>query len=180
MKARVIVTTRVKRKDENVAPESIPAVGFNDLFKYDEIAITGGEPMIISERCVELVHRLRLQGYKGKIFLYTSNSHRLNRYWAVSMLIDEVDGLVYTVRDNKNFDKMKSDFVDLRRLDKYLTESERSEKEDRLYIDSRVYRAEYVESLEYGWKEVKPFVDTDKDTPEGEDVIYYDLEGDNG
>ena len=180
MRARVIVTTREKRKDENVAPEGIPAVGFNDLFKYDELILTGGEPMVICERLVELVHRLRLQGYKGKIYLYTANSHRLNRYWAVEMLIDEVDGITYTVRDNKNYDKLKSDFTDLRRLDRYLSLSNREGKEDRLYIDSRVYSAEYVESVEYKWQEIKPFVESEADIPEGEDIIYYDVEGDNG
>lgn len=179
MKARVIVTTRVKRKDEPKAPEGIPVVKFEDLFNYDEIGITGGEPMVISERCVELVHRLRLQGYTGKIILYTANSHRLGRYWAINMLIDEVDGIVYTVRDNKNYDKLKSDFTDLRRLDKWLRETGRV-KPDKLLIDSRVYKTDYVESLEYSWQEIQPFVEGDNDTSEGEDIIYYDLEGDNG
>lgn len=180
MKARVIVTTREKRNDEGKTPEGVSVVKFEDLFNYDEIAITGGEPMVIAERCVELLHRLRLQGYKGKIFLYTANSHRLGRYWAVDMLIDEVDGVIYTVRDNKNYDRLKSDFTDLRRLDKHFVKSCRKDKADKLFIDSRVYRADYVESLNYEWKEIKPFIESEKDKPEGEDILFYDLEGDNG
>lgn len=63
MKARVIVTMKCNRKCKGCCNEhlgEINRVAFEDLFKYDEISITGGEPMLMSERVVEMVHRLRL------------------------------------------------------------------------------------------------------------------------
>ena len=63
MRARVIVTMKCNRKCKGCCNEhlgEINRVVFEDLFKYDEISITGGEPMLMSERVVEMVHRLRL------------------------------------------------------------------------------------------------------------------------
>ncbi len=181
MKARVLVTKKCNRKCKGCCNETlgiIDKISFEDLFKYDEICITGGEPMLLSDRLVEMIHRLRLQGYTGKIWLYTANSHRLATYWACKMLIDEVDGITYTVHHGK-METVKRDLADLRRLDTYLKETDRSGKSDRLYIDSRVYSEEYVKSLMYKWDEVKPlkWIESgDCPVPEGEEVVFYDLE----
>lgn len=48
MKARVIVTMKCNRKCKGCCNEhlgEINRVAFGDLFKYDEISITGGEPI---------------------------------------------------------------------------------------------------------------------------------------
>ena len=63
MRARVIVTKKCNRKCKGCCNERlglIDKVSFEDLFKYEEICITGGEPMLMSERVVEMIHRLRL------------------------------------------------------------------------------------------------------------------------
>ena len=148
-----------------------------DLFKYEEICITGGEPMLMSERVVEMIHRLRLQGYTGKIWLYTASSRKLKSYWACKMLIDAVDGITYTIHHGK-METVKRDLTDLRHLDTYLKESDRSGKSDRLYIDSRVFNQDYVDSLSYGWAVVKSLKWSMDDCPlpEGEELVYYDLE----
>lgn len=55
MRARVIVTMKCNRKCKGCCNEhlgEINRVDFEDLFKYDEICITGGEPMLMSERVV--------------------------------------------------------------------------------------------------------------------------------
>ena len=180
MKARVIVTMKCNRKCVGCCNKylgEINRVAFEDLFKYDEISITGGEPMLMSERVVEMVHRLRLQGYTGKIWLYTANSRKLKSYWACKMLIDAVDGITYTVH-NGSMGTVKSDFIDLRRLDTYLKESDRSGKSDRLYIDSRVFNQDYVDSLRYSWAVIKSLewrMD-ECPVPEGEELVFYDLE----
>ena len=73
--ARVIVTYNCPRGCPNCCNEhigNIPAVEFKDLLKYKELVITGGEPMLIGERVVEMIHRLRASGYAGKIWLYTA------------------------------------------------------------------------------------------------------------
>jgi hypothetical protein len=136
-----------------------------------------GESLLMSERVVEMVHRLRLQGYTGKIWLYTANSRKLKSYWACKMLIDAVDGITYTIH-NGDMGKVKSDLIDLRHLDTYLKESDRSGKSDRLYIDSRVFNQDYVDSLRYGWAVIKSLewrMD-DCPLPEGEELVFYDLE----
>ena len=64
MRARVIVTKKCNRKCKGCCNERlglIDKVSFEDLFKYEEICITGGEPMLMSERVVEMIHRLRLR-----------------------------------------------------------------------------------------------------------------------
>lgn len=180
MRARVIVTKKCNRKCKGCCNERlglIDKVSFEDLFKYEEICITGGEPMLMSERVVEMIHRLRLQGYTGKIWLYTASSRKLKSYWACKMLIDAVDGITYTIHHGK-METVKKDLTDLRHLDTYLKESDRSGKSDRLYIDSRVFNQDYVDSLSYGWDVIKSLKWSMDDCPlpEGEELVYYDLE----
>lgn len=73
---------------------------------------------------------------------------------------------------------VKRNLTDLRHLDTYLKESDRSGKSDRLYIDSRVFNQDYVDSLSYGWAAVKSLKWSMDDCPlpEGEELVYYDLE----
>lgn len=99
------------------------------------------------------------------------------RYWACKMLIDAVDGITYTIHHGK-METVKRDLTDLRHLDTYLKESDRSGKSDRLYIDSRVFNQDYVDSLSYGWAAVKSLKWSMDDCPlpEGEELVYYDLE----
>ena len=59
MKARVLVTKKCNRKCKGCCNETlgiIDKISFEDLFKYDEICITGGEPMLLSDRLVEMIH----------------------------------------------------------------------------------------------------------------------------
>lgn len=184
MKGRVIVTKRCNRKCKGCCNDYlgiVDKVSFRDLFKYEEIILTGGEPMLISERVVELIHRLKFEGYQGKIWLYTANSRRLGKYWAVEMLLDEVDGITYTVHYSKKEEKLRIDLSDLRRLDQYFANNafSREGKSDRLYIDSRIYSQEYVDSLKYKWEEVRSLEwkeNGDCPLPEGEELVFYDLE----
>lgn len=179
MKVNVIVTKKNNRKWKDPELELVELgvlekIGFDDLFQYEEISIVGGEPMLISERVVEMIHRLRLQGYQGKIYLYTATSHKLNAYWACKMLLDEVDGVIYTVNYGK-MESVKRDLTDLRRLDHYFKESGRSGKLDTLYIDTRVYDSDYVDTLEYKWVEIFEKVEKAPLLPEGK-TVFYDLE----
>jgi organic radical activating enzyme len=185
MKARVIVTKKCNRRCPGCCNRkhlgNVDKVAFDDLFKYDEISITGGEPMMvsISARVVEMVHRLKMGGYKGKIWLYTAYSHKVETYWGSKMLVDEVDGITYTLHYSSDMKKLRADLTDLRKLDHFLRTLDRAGKSDRLYIDSRVYDQEYVDSLKYNWAVVKPLEwkkDGDCPLPEGEELVFYDLE----
>ena len=181
MRGKVLVTRKCNKHCKGCKRNSrdIPLVMYEDIKKFDEIVITGGEPMLISERCVELVHRLRFQGYTGKIYLDFSDASKVGRYWGADMIIDEVDGIIFSLHYNAKKDKLKNDLRSLRKLDKYLKEHDRSGKEDILLMDSRVFTFEYAKSLTGGWKEIKGIdwrqlnglrIEMD------EEVVFYDLE----
>ena len=177
---RVFVTEKCNRRCRGCikkAMRDLKRVSFDELKKYDEIIITGGEPMLISERCVEMVHRLRFQGYTGKIYLYTSDASKVGRYWGADMLIDEVDGITFTVHYSSKKERLKSGLRSLRKLDKFLKEKDRSGKRDILILDSRVYTMEYAESLN-GWSEIisQEMRACRCVIPENEECVYYDLE----
>ena len=92
--ARVIVTYNCPRNCPNCCNEhigNVPEVKFEDLLKYEELVITGGEPMLIAPRVVEMIHRLQAQEYKGKIWLYTSSIKTAR--WADREVLKLVDGI---------------------------------------------------------------------------------------
>ena len=96
--ARVIVTYDCPRHCENCCNEhigNVPEVKFENLLKYEELVITGGEPMLLAPRVVEMIHRLRANGYTGKIWLYTSCIKTAR--WADREVLKEVDGITYTL-----------------------------------------------------------------------------------
>ena len=177
---RVFITEKCNRRCRSCIKKDMRAmkrVSFEELKDYEEIIIAGGEPMLISERCVEMVHRLRFQGYQGKIYLYTSDASKVGKYWGADMLIDEVDGIIFTLYYSSKKDRLKSDLRSLRKLDKFLKSKDRSGKEDRLIMDSRVYTSEYAGSLK-GWSEIlsQKMTACKCVIPEGEECVYYDLE----
>lgn len=177
---RVFVTEKCNRRCRSCIKKQMRAmkkVTFEDLKKYDEIIITGGEPMLISERCVEMVHRLRFQGYTGKIYLYTADASKVSKYWAADMLIDEVDGITFTLYYSSKKDKLKNELRSLRKLNKFLKSKDRSGKVDELIIDSRVYTDEYAGTLD-GWSKVIPkeMKSVKCEVPEVEECVFYDLE----
>ena len=178
---QVIVTKKCLKRCRGCVTKTLldlETVTFDDLMSYENIHITGGEPMLMADRCVELVHRLRLKDFTGMITLSTSDASRVGRYWAADMLIDEVDGLFFTLHYNANKEKLKNELRSLRKLDKYLSSKDRKGKDDVLYIDKRVYDTEYVKTLKGGWSLIEPqewIRNIKVDNPE--DYVFYDLEG---
>lgn len=177
--ARVIVTMECNRNCpgccntiEGFSPRETT---FQDLLKYEEIIITGGEPMLISEYCLEFVHRLRYAGFKGKIYLYCA-SNKINKRWSDASLIKEVDGITYTIHENPTKRDLQM-FLDLCNFIK-----ENSIVSPRLHIDSRVKGIEKQfpeviwESVTEIWDEIKYF-DWKSECPviETEDILFYDL-----
>lgn len=168
--ARVIVTFECDRKCPgccNVAPGfSYKETKFDDLLKYEEIVITGGEPMLISEYCVEFVHRLKYSGYKGKIFLYTAYN-KANKKWSDLALLKEVDGVTYTI----HADPTKKELQMLANMETAIILSK--VKSSRLHIDSRVKELNFHKEV---WNEVKYF-DWKEECPviETEDILFFDI-----
>lgn len=183
--ARVIVTYNCPRHCENCCNEHIgdvPEVKFEDLLKYEELVITGGEPMLIASRVVEMIHRLRVAGFTGKIWLYTS-SLKVGR-WADKAVLKEVDGITYTL----HFKPSQIDLRDVRKLSEFIRDNldnQNHNRSDRLLIDSRCYNDEVLSIIETGtdgswghWTSVQSLKWRDDacPLPEGKELVFYDLE----
>ncbi|WP_312432736.1 4Fe-4S cluster-binding domain-containing protein [Lacrimispora sp.] len=179
--ARVIVTYDCPRSCPNCCNEhigNVPAVNFEDLLKYKELVITGGEPMMIGARVVEMIHRIRQSGYAGKIWLYTAE---LNvQRWADKMVLQEVDGITYTF----HYEYSQRDITLLKRLTGHIKELNKTgglnSRSFRLLIDRRLEK-------EIDWKDIKipgvwdevrllKWKDDECPLPDNEELIYYDLE----
>lgn len=184
-RARVIVTYKCPRQCENCCNEhigNVPEVKFEDLLKYEELVITGGEPMMLAPRVVEMIHRLRANGYKGKIWLYTSSVKTAR--WADRAVLKEVDGITYTLHHKPS----QNDLRDARKLSKYIQDNldnRKHERSDRLLIDSRCYTEEVLSIIgldtedSWGhWTSVKSlkWKNDECPLPEGEELVFYNLE----
>lgn len=181
--AIVIVTYDCNRKCENCfnkCIENIPKVRFEDLLKYKEIVISGGEPMIIGDQVVELIHRLKDSGYKGMIWIYTSDL-RIGR-WPDKAVLREVNGITYTL----HYEYTQNDISNLKRLSSYLLKIDTTNMHNQLIIDLRLIN-------EFDWEDIIPKMGIDswdcirwlnlKDEklPEMSDkeLLFYDLQNDN-
>lgn len=183
--ARVIVTYDCPRHCENCCNEhigNVPEVKFEELLKYEELVITGGEPMLLSPRVVEMIHRLRAKGYTGKIWLYTSQIKTAR--WADRAVLNEVDGITYTLHHKPS----QADLSAARKLSKYILDNldnRTHERSDRLLIDSRCYTVEVLRIIGSDdhnpldhWESVKSLKWKDEECPlpVGEELVFYDLE----
>lgn len=183
--ARVIVTYDCPRRCENCCNEhigNVPEVKFEDLLKYEELVITGGEPMLLAPRLVEMIHRLRANGYKGKIWLYTSCIKTAR--WADRAVLKEVNGITYTLHHKPS----QTDLRDARKLNKFILDNldnRTHERSDRLLIDRRCYTDEVLSIIELDaegawghWASVKSLKWKEEECPlpEGEELVFYNLE----
>ncbi len=174
--ARVIVTYKCNRKCENCCNEyikNVPEVQFEDLLKYEEIIITGGEPILIAPRVVEMIHRLRAQKFEGKIWLYTATFTA--GHWANEMLIRDVDGITYTLHAEYS----NKDISRLRRLTKFLKDEGLSGSY-RLLIDSRVMNDISLRDIKGidSWTSIRALKWKSEEcpVPDNEELMFYDLE----
>ncbi len=174
--ARVIVTYRCDRKCENCCNEHIrnaPEVQFEDLLEYDEIVITGGEPMLIAMRVFGLVHRLLDRKFRGRIWLYTATFNANS--WEHKMLIRYVDGITYTF----HADYTNRDISRLKDLTEFLNSGGLSGSY-RLMVDSRVMRDISLQDIKgiRKWTDIKALVWKDGacPVPQHEELLFYDLE----
>ncbi len=133
--ARVIVTYKCNRSCPgccNTHGNTVKKIeDIRELLGYEEIILTGGEPMLLVGKLMEFVSGLKARGYNGKIYLYTAywKDNRFNHE-----IIKMVNGITFTIHAEVN----DSDIIALRTLSRQnrLADPKFS---SRLIIDSRVY-----------------------------------------
>jgi len=105
-KLRLLVTGQCPNKcpmccNNRFELEKIPVV---DRFDYEQIMITGGEPLLFPDQTRILVSTLedaaQICGYHPKIYIYTANFD----IEAFDCLCASVDGFVYTPHKKKDVD----------------------------------------------------------------------------
>lgn len=133
--ARVIVTYQCNRSCPGCCNghgnEVRKIENIEELLGYEEIILTGGEPMLLGTRIHDFIFNLRSLGYSGCIYLYTAywKDNRVNHE-----LIKAVNGITFTIHAEAN----DADIIALKSLSKQKRLDE-SKFSSRLIIDSRVY-----------------------------------------
>lgn len=108
-KLRLLVTTNCPNKCPMCCNNSwdfskLPIV---DRWDYEQIMLTGGEPLLMMDRCCQLLESIRTvtssMGIYPKIYIYTAicNSEDLTK------VLSYVDGIVLTPHDIKSAEKFK-------------------------------------------------------------------------
>ncbi len=132
--ARVIVTYKCNRSCPgccNTHENSVRKIeDINELLKYDEIVITGGEPMLIKEKLFHFLLQLRNMEYNGKIYMYTA-------FWNHGIysheILDTLDGITFTI----HAEATKQDIVSFKQLSNII--GFKPHLNSRLFIDSRLF-----------------------------------------
>lgn len=133
--ARVIVTLKCNRNCPGCCNMNLPEYREvhtdEELLDYEEIVITGGEPMLIPGKVLEFINRMWDKGYRGKMYLYTS-------YWngkGISKeILKELDGFTFTL----HAECTDADIIALKNLSNSGVLQDKGFS-SRLVIDKRVY-----------------------------------------
>jgi organic radical activating enzyme len=167
-KARVLITRECNRKCPNCCSEyntvmkGMKEISSIDALKdYDQIMITGGEPMLLPEAVRVYSEGLKRNNPDCTIYLYTA-LYKSNLY----DIMDIIDGIHYTLhihstpQDIANFNS----FQELARL--------YPDKSIRAYIDPAVQLPVTIYPWIYKRLEVKPWIlEGACPLPEGEDLF---------
>ena len=75
---------------------NLPRISLNDMAQYDQIILTGGEPMIFPETLMATIRSIRQAAPNSQIILYTA--------WVVAAftaidVLDMVDGMTVTLHE---------------------------------------------------------------------------------
>jgi len=71
----------------------------NSFKGYEEIIITGGEPMMDTVKLMGLVYQIRDENPEAKIYVYTSDTRNIER---LSYVVYNVDGLTLTLHEQSD------------------------------------------------------------------------------
>lgn len=80
--------------------KSLPVLTIvHDVKKYDEVLLTGGEPMLEPLTVINTILSIRRYNRKCKIFLYTA---KVDNIEDVKAVMNHVDGLTITLHEQKD------------------------------------------------------------------------------
>jgi len=143
------------------AAQSIASL--DELERYEEIVVTGGEPMLKPNETLGFLRELRERFPKKKIYMYTA------RYVPeLEEALDYLDGLHFTVHEKPT----RRELVGLSVVQSMLWERKGS---FRLYVDNRV--GDYLLLIPSVWTriEMKPLLGPGEcPVPEHEDLLIWD------
>ena len=120
-RARLIFTTDCNRnckgccnKNWKYAPPR--DISFDELLTYNEIIITGGEPMLYINELTTLIRRLK--AHDKRIIVYTAMPKSYEIFNSILQLIDGITLTIHTKNDFKTFISMGLDKINI--IDKSL------------------------------------------------------------
>jgi organic radical activating enzyme len=128
-----------------------------DIIGFDEILITGGEPMLDPARTADITNRLKWQNPGAKTYLYTAKYSA--HLWALALMC-HFDGMQFSLHADATSEDLK-DFHDLQNALYYRRRSIEN-KSFRLYVDSRLFGNVTVNPALWSRVEMKPWLTEDQ------------------
>lgn len=172
--ARLIVTYKCNRCCPgccNGHDNSVRKIAYaKELLKYDEIVITGGEPMLIKKDVIRFLLLLRSRGFSGNIYMYTAFFED-DTY--SDILLERLDGITFTIHAEASEDDIEA----FKRLSDLV--ATKSHLNRRLFIDGRTWgKFEILQRKFPMWDEVRKLEWKDECQPaEHEELLYFPLDG---
>lgn len=167
--ARVIVSYRCDRHCPgccNQQPQDVKTIySVEELKHYNEVVITGGEPLLEPELVKFFIKKLRKQNKNVKVFLYTACLDR-EQYKSIA---SEFDGITVTLHAECN----DMDILNLKELSEWISEDAIM----RLFIDRRVYDRYDLSNINLSeWDVVRKLEWKEKCSPApNEDLLFLKL-----
>jgi hypothetical protein len=172
-KARVLITKKCDRDCDGCCNKSSILDSMKDitdlqiLQEYQVIMITGGEPILVPEKLMDLLHWLdEHMEHTTPIYLYSARYDR-KIYEKIMSLIN---GLHFTLHAEAN----DEDIADLKALSLFLKGYGRHHQSLRLAIDTRVYSRYDLSNIDLSaWSVVRKMTWLkDAPLPAGEELLY--------
>ena len=166
--ARLIVTWACRRDCDNCCNkmpglrESAKPCSVADLKDYDQVLITGGEPMLYPAQVLKLIRQLRSQrtAAEQKVFLYTALYTPELR-----QLVPELDGVHFTL----HYPLKRGDVQGFYMFQDHIGYLDKG-KSFRLYIEPRITKSITIVPNVWSRLEVKPWL-TECSLPDGETLL---------
>ena len=154
--ARVVTTWDCDRDCDLCCNKNLPVeprpCRVPDLEGYDQVILTGGEPMLYPERLCEVVRELRARtpAARQKVYLYTA------RYApTLEWLVWHLDGVHFTLHHPLRAPDLEGFY----RFQHPIGRHAGSGKSFRLYVEPRITQAVAVFPSRWARVEVKPWLD---------------------